>query len=256
MNVTQTVLVTGANRGIGRAFTSAYLDRPSTTVIAAVRDTAKESSKSLHSLPKAIGSRLILVKVDSAIHSDAAEAVNKVQTDFEIDSLDVVIANAGISHSGTSILHMSVVSATQHFKINSLGPVTLLQATVPLLRASKLGHPKFVAISSNVGTIGGADSLRDVPPVLSPCGASKAALNWFIKRLHAEEEWVISFAFHPGLVLTELAQRTFTSAGVSLKGTEAISVEESVQGMIETIDSASQDTSGTFRGYASRVLPW
>lgn len=256
MGATHTVLVTGASRGIGREFTSAYLKRPSTTVIAAVRDTAKESSKSLYSLPKGIGSHLILVKIDAAIHSDAAEAVNKLQKDFSIDSLDIVIANAGISHSGTSILDMSVVAATEHFRINSLGPVILLQATVPLLRASKLEYPKFVAISSNAGTIGGADSLRGAPPVLSPYGASKAALNWFVKRLHAEEEWLISFVFHPGLVLTELAQQVFASAGVSLMGMEAISVEESVQGMIETIDAASQDTSGTFRYYTSQVLPW
>lgn len=256
MGATKTILVMGASRVIGREFTLAYLKRPSTTVIAAVRDTAEESSKSLYSLPKEIGSNLILVKIDATIHSDGAEAVNKVQKDFSIDSLDIVIANAGISHSGTSILEMSVVAATEHFKINSLGPVILLQATVPLLRASKLEYPKFVAISSNVEMIEGADSLRGSPPVLSHYGASKAALSWFVKRLHAEEEWLISFVFHPGLVLTELAQQAFASAGVSLKGVEAISVGESVQGMIETIDTASQDTSGTFRYYTSQVLPW
>lgn len=41
MDSTQTVLVTGATRSIGREFTLAYLKRPSTTVIAAVRDAAK-----------------------------------------------------------------------------------------------------------------------------------------------------------------------------------------------------------------------
>lgn len=151
---------------------------------------------------------------------------------------------------------MSVVAATEHFKISVLGPVILLQATVPLLRTSKLEYPKFVAISSNIRTIGGADSLHGVSPILSPYEASKTALNWFVKRLHAEEEWLISFVFHLGLVSTELTQQLFASAGMILKGMEAISVEESVQGMMETIDTASQDTSGTFRYHTSQVLPW
>lgn len=89
-----TVLVTGASRGIGKGLIGAYLARPDHTVIAAVRDLS--TSKSLAQLPVATGSRLVTVKIDATIDSDAADAVeNLVSPEPAIDHLDVVIANAG-----------------------------------------------------------------------------------------------------------------------------------------------------------------
>ncbi|KAF6784873.1 aflatoxin biosynthesis ketoreductase Nor-1 (short-chain dehydrogenase), partial [Colletotrichum musicola] len=87
----KTYLITGPNRGIGKGFVSLLLQRPSTTIVAGVRDPSSEASQALTTLPKADGSRLILVKIDSAVETDPAAAVAELQAKHGITSLDVVI---------------------------------------------------------------------------------------------------------------------------------------------------------------------
>jgi norsolorinic acid ketoreductase len=250
----QTYFITGANRGIGKGFTSTLLQRPHTTVVAAVRDVAK-STPILNSLPKAADSKLIVVKLDSQVESDAADAVLQLQKDHGITSLDVVIANAGIAHSGSTIAENSAEAVREHFNVNTIGPILLFQAVKPLLKESKNGNPIFFAISTLIGSIGGQDALAGFPAQFSPYGASKAALNWVIRRIHFEESWLTAFVFHPGLVLTDMAA-SFASAGTDPVSLGAITVEVSVDGMLKVVDSASREISGTFRNYDGTTLPW
>lgn len=91
-----TVLVTGANKvsrpnritpayayhliqGLGRGFVQKYLSRPDTVVVAAVRNPESEESKALLNLNKAQGSKLILVKIESASAIDALGAVESIK---------------------------------------------------------------------------------------------------------------------------------------------------------------------------------
>jgi norsolorinic acid ketoreductase len=111
----RTILVTGASRGIGQGIVRALLQEPSTTVIAAVRDLLPEPCSSLRALPKCTGVQLIIIKIDAAISSDAAEAIVILKRDYAIDSLDIVIANAGIAYSGTIVLKSSMESINDHF---------------------------------------------------------------------------------------------------------------------------------------------
>ncbi|KAI1451365.1 short-chain dehydrogenase [Annulohypoxylon moriforme] len=247
-------LITGANRGIGKGLTESLLSRPSTTVIAAVRDLEK-STPILNAIPKATGSKLILVKLDSQIESDAAEAVSQLQNDHGISSVDVVIANAGISYSGGPVVKTTIEALRDHFNTNSIGPVVLFQAFRPLLKASKGGNPLFIALSSIIGSIGAQESLAVLPPIFSPYGASKTALNWLIRRIHFEEPWLTSFVFHPGLVLTEMSV-SIGGPNVNPVDLGAITVDVSVGGMLKTIDSATREISGTFQVYDGGVLPW
>ncbi|KAK5014430.1 hypothetical protein LTR39_003150, partial [Cryomyces antarcticus] len=97
-----TVLVSGANKGkdaqalrIGYGFVQKYLARPNTTVIGTVRDPSAASFKALYDIPKALGSSIILVKVESTSETDAIEAVKSLST-FGIDHLDLVLRNAGV----------------------------------------------------------------------------------------------------------------------------------------------------------------
>ncbi|KAL3418675.1 short-chain dehydrogenase [Phlyctema vagabunda] len=251
-----TYLITGASRGIGRGFVFALLQKPSTTVIAAVRDPSKASSKSLADLPKAAGSKLIIVKIDSVENSDASNAVRQLQEDHDIKHLDVVIANAGIAHSGKPVIANSTDVVLEHFSINAIGPLILFQATAGLLKASKSGRPTFIAISTLIGSISSMELLAQFPSTMSPYGASKAALNWFVRRIHFEEPWLTSFVFHPGLVQTDMASRTIEGTSLKLEDLGAITVEESVTGMIKTIESASREISGTFQNYDGTVVPW
>ncbi|KAL0942926.1 short-chain dehydrogenase [Colletotrichum truncatum] len=248
----KTYLITGANRGIGKGFTSLLLQRPSTTVIAGVRDLSNDSSQALTSLPKADGSKLILVKIDSSVESDPSTAVSQLQKEHGITSLDVVIANAGISHSSSQVREVPVEASLEHFKVNSIAPLLLFGAAAPLLKNSE--SPIFVAVSSVIGSNGAQEMLNQGFPgaSLAPYGASKAALNWLVRRLHFEEPWLTSFVFHPGLVETDMSAKM----GSDLKAAGAISVKQSVDGMVATIDGATKATSGTFKNHDGSDLPW
>ncbi|KAI7785946.1 aflatoxin biosynthesis ketoreductase Nor-1 [Diaporthe eres] len=203
------------------------LQKPSTTVIAAVRDPSHPTSKALADLPKGTDTQLIVVKLDSTVETDAAAAVAELR-ERGLSSLDVVIANAGIGQGGTSVRSTSVANTQKHFNVNSIGPLTLFQATADLLQASKTGSP-------------------------NPYGASKAALNWFVRLLAFEEPWLTSFVFHPGLVETDL-----TSGGsMNLKALGAIFVDTSVGDILKAIWSIEpKDLSGTFRNHDGTIIPW
>ncbi|GJC77252.1 short chain dehydrogenase gsfK [Colletotrichum liriopes] len=252
MSSPATYLITGANRGIGRGFVQRILQKPSTTVIAAVRDPSHPTSKALADLPKGPDTKLIVIKLDSAVETDAAAAVGQLR-EQGITSLDLVIANAGIAQGGTSVRNTSIANTQKHFNINAIGPLALFQATADLLKASKTGSPKFVAVSTIVGSIGSQEILTNFPGTSSPYGASKAALNWFIRLLSFEEPWLTSWVFHPGLVETDLT----SGGGMDLKALGAISVETSVADMIKTTWSIEpKDLSGTFRNHDGTVIPW
>ncbi|WQF88249.1 Putative short-chain dehydrogenase/reductase SDR, NAD(P)-binding domain superfamily [Colletotrichum destructivum] len=250
-----TYLITGSNRGIGHGFVSLLLQRPSTTIIAGVRDPSNASSKALADLPKGEGSKLIVVKIDSSVESDPAAAVETIQKEHGIAALDVVIANAGIANTGVSVSKVDFKSALDHFAVNSVAPLILFDAAAPLLKASASKNPIFVGISSIIGSNGAAEGVAQVPG-LSPYGASKAALNWFVRRLHFEETWLTAVVFHPGLVETDMGSGLSESSGVDLKAFGAITVKQSVDGLMAAIDKANRESSGTFKNYDGTDLPW
>ncbi|GKT51195.1 norsolorinic acid ketoreductase nor1 [Colletotrichum spaethianum] len=256
MSSNQTYLISGASRGIGKGFVALLLQRPSTTVIAGVRDLSSPVSKSLADLPKAADSKLTQVKIDSSIASDAAAAISSLQKDHGITAVDVIVANAGVGVPAARVIDISAGAALNHFAVNSIGPVTLVSAAAPLLKASKKGRgPIFMAVSSTLGSIGIQETLyKSFSADVAPYGASKAALNWFIQRMHLEEPWLTSFVCHPGVVRTDMTDGMDSNV---LDSIGAITVEESVGGMMAVIDGANREnTSGSFKNYDGSSSPW
>lgn len=256
MSAPNIYLITGANRGIGKGLVSLLLQRPSTTVIAAVRDPEHPTAKELASLPSAEGSKLILISLDSSREDAALKAVNTLKNDHDIKHLDVVIANAGIGKGGGPVRETTVSNMVEHHAVNTIGPVLLFQATADLLQTSPTKRPIFVAISTVMGSLGAMEALAGFPAKHSPYGGSKAALNWFIRRLHFEEPWLTSFLIHPGLVETDMALDAF--AGTDLKPGDlgAISTKTSATNMLAVIDGATSEIGGTFKSHDGTGLPW
>jgi norsolorinic acid ketoreductase len=87
---------------------AAYLARPNTKVIAAVRDPNRATSKSLWTLSKGASSTLIVVRIDSASKSSVADAMKHLRSTQNIRALDVVIANAGISRCYPTVAEVNV----------------------------------------------------------------------------------------------------------------------------------------------------
>lgn len=251
MNIPTIYLITGANRGIGKGLVQRLLQQSSATIIAAVRNPSDSISKSLEDLPRSRDTKLIIVKIDASVPTDAKDAVASLHQQG-ITSIDVVFANAGIYEGVHSVLQTPIDDTAHHFKVNVLGPLALLQATADLLKASPTGEPTFIATSSELGSIGLADVMLKTNEAASPYGATKAMLNWFIKRVALEEPWLTSYAIHPGLVETDL-----TSTIENLKELNPISVDTSVNGILEILNRVeTKDLNGTFRNYNGSILPW
>ncbi|KAH8629675.1 hypothetical protein IG631_14252 [Alternaria alternata] len=256
MATPKTYLITGASRGIGKGFAKSLLQRPSTTVIAAVRDPSHSAARELSALDRAHGSRLLLVPLDSSETTSAQEAVRILKEDHNIKHIDVVIANAGIATDNGPVRTTTAENVIKHVLVNAIGPVVLFQATADLLQGSPTGQPVFVATSSLMGSIGSMEAIAELPNTHSPYGSSKAALNWFVRRIHFEEPWLTTFVLHPGTVETDMLVAATAGSGLQPEDMGAISVQTSISGMLAVIESTTRKSSGTFRAYDGSALPW
>ncbi|RSL98201.1 hypothetical protein CDV31_012686 [Fusarium ambrosium] len=181
-----TYFITGANRGLGKGFITNLLKRPNVNVIAAARD------------PAAAG-------------------------EFGITSIDVVIANAGVYYAAKRTLDNDLSAFRDHFNINTTGVVALLQGLAPLLKASKTGNPRFIALSSTLGSHSAQKGLAGL--TIGPYGASKAALNWIIQKVHYEEPWLTTFVVNPGYVMTDMFVSSTAELSLDPAAMDTIPVE-------------------------------
>ncbi|KAI1458313.1 NAD(P)-binding protein [Annulohypoxylon moriforme] len=246
-----TVLVSGANRGLGKGLLARYLARPNHIAIAANRNPENATSKALAELPKGRGSRLIVVKLDASIEADAAKAVKQLIAQG-ISHLDIVIANAGVSYSWPKVSDVKTEDLQGHLTPDLFGMIWLYQATFPLLKKSS--EPKWITI----GTVAG--KLEEQPPIPNAAYAtSKAAAHWVTKRINQEEDWITAFVVHPGWVDTDMGQAVMLNLGLAGKNVKLpiITVDESCDGMVRLIDIATREShGGRFWDYAGTRESW
>jgi norsolorinic acid ketoreductase len=156
------------------------------------------------------------------------------------------------------------------FNINAIGPVVLFQAFLPLLQASS-GPAKFVAISSLAGMITGA-----FPLPLNSYGASKAALNFLVKKMDVEYPGIVAFPiqwvsedttevsnsgwqeFSPGVVSTDMGRTSASALGAIAAGLPpSITPEESASSVLSIIDQAEKAShGGRLWNYDGQVMPF
>lgn len=176
------VLVTGANRGIGRAFVDELLSRGADRVLAGAR-----SAKDLAALD-AIDPRVTPIVLDVTKPSDIESAAGR------LDEVDLLINNAG-SLNGYSLLDTPRAAVEQDFAVNFWGTLELTKAFVPALAARKgavLNMLTLVSMASMAG-IGGYS-------------ASKAAAWSMTQALRKElgQQGITVFAAYPGAVDTDM----------------------------------------------------
>lgn len=230
------MLISGAARGIGRGLTEAFAARPSHTIIAAVRDADHSNTKSLASVPCGTNSRIIVVKIDSKSPTDAAAAASELKSRGGISKIDTVIANAAISNCYETVMETSPAALQEHFAVNVAGTLALFQAMAPLLKAST--SPKFVVISSFIGSMG---DMEQYPFPATALGISKAALNFLVRKIHFENDWLVAFPLHPGFVQTEMGNGAARVLGME----EApMTIRESIDAQLKRIDEATRENSG------------
>ncbi|KAF9475789.1 NAD(P)-binding protein [Pholiota conissans] len=191
--------VAGATRGIGLALVAEIAAKdPSAIVYAGGRNPS--GSPQLVEIGSKYPGRVELVKYVSA-HKEGNDALAK-EISKKHGHIDTVIANAAIAKSAGKIHETISGNYEECFSVNVVGPIVLFQAFRDLLKASAL--PRFVAISSGAGSIGMMDM---IPMDTSSYGTSKAALNWVVRKIHFENEWLIAYPQCPGAVDTDMSKQ-------------------------------------------------
>jgi NAD(P)-dependent dehydrogenase (short-subunit alcohol dehydrogenase family) len=148
MNNSKTALVTGANRGIGRAV-ALRLATEGFHVIAAARDANK--ALDLVSEIRAAGGSAEAIDLEMSDTDSINQAAKKLATKHT--KLDVLVNNAGVFLGyNDSIMSAQQADIDQSIQVNAFGPLHLTQALAPLLRASN--NARVVNVSSSVGSIG------------------------------------------------------------------------------------------------------
>ena len=216
-----TVLITGANRGIGLEFARQY-STAGWNVIATAR----------HSNPELDG---LGVHIESLDLSDA-DAVAAFP-DRIADSLDLFIANAGTNQPMNTGGADNAREWQGMMMVNAIAPYQLGTALLP--RMSRGG--KMIAISSGMGSVG--DNSGDWVPYRT----SKAALNmaWSCLALEAKPRGISCVLFSPGWVKTRMG-----GSGAQ------ITAEESAGDMRALIDRLTIDDTGRFLRRDGSELPW
>lgn len=171
------ILITGTKAGIGNGLLAGYAARPNTCVVAAIRDEPdSEVAKSMITNIKTLGegSSIIAVKYDAALEDSAQNLVQLLRENYpSITHLDYVIANAGIATHWQSCTEVTPEQLKHHYAVNTIGPITLYQATRELLLAAPAA-PKFFVVSSAVGSVQNGPGIGFHLPAY---GTSKAAVN-------------------------------------------------------------------------------
>jgi NAD(P)-dependent dehydrogenase (short-subunit alcohol dehydrogenase family) len=216
-----TVLITGANRGIGLEFARQYA-ADGWDVIA----TARQSGLELDALK---------VRVQPL---DLADADAVAAFPARIDgTLDLFLANAGTNHPMNTDGPQSARDWQAMMMVNAIAPYQLGRA----LLAKTADGGKMVAISSGMGSIG------DNGGGWVPYRTSKAALNmaWSCLALDARSRGVACVLLSPGWVKTRMG-----GAGAE------ITSEESVAAMRQLIDRLTIADTGRFLRRDGSDLPW
>jgi len=225
-----TVLVTGANRGLGLEFVKQYAT-DNYEVIACVRKLNKKDS--LHKL-QASYKNISIFELDIQNFTSIDQLAKTLKK-----PIDILINNAGV-YPDSSIDHIDYDAWLDAFKINTLAAFKMTKAFLPHLKKGDL--KKVASLTSKMGSIddnsGGGEYLYR---------SSKTALNMVMKSLSIDlKPYDLSLiTLHPGWVRTDMGGPN-----------GLIDADESVAGMKRQIDKLSVKTTGQFIAYDGKKIPW
>jgi len=229
------VLITGANRGLGLAFTRESLGR-GRRVFATCR--RPDEADDLHALAAEHPDRLTILRLDVTDEETLDASAEAVQD--QEGALDLLINNAGVSPSGERLGNLDAQTMLHTFHVNSVGPMLVAQRYLNLLHAGE--NAKILNISSTLGSL----AQKSSGGRYSYC-SSKAALNMLTRALafDLDADGIVVVAIHPDWVRTDMG-----GSGAPL------APEESARGVLDVADGLTQADTASFYTYQGRELPW
>ena len=237
-----TVLITGANRGIGLELARNYADRGWTVIATARRPEAADELNAIAAdHPNVSVERLDVL--DQAQVDELAEA-------YKDQPIDVLLNNAAILGEPNDQkfgdydfdLFVRVMST------NVAGPLRMAEAFHPHVSASE--QKKIVSITSTQGSIsssfGGSIVFYN---------SSKSALNMSMKNLSGQlkDQGITVALISPGAVNTDMMNLALERAGASFP---LMTPQDSAEAVANIIDQYGLDLSGTFMSHTGTEIPW
>jgi len=225
--MSRTILVTGANRGIGRELTRRLI-ADGDTVIALGRDAAALAELECRT-----------VVADLSRPETLAGAV------ASIDHLDALVHNAGIAEVGP-VSELGLDVWQRHLTVNVAAPAELTRVLLPALRAA---HGHVVFVNSGVGLSAGA--------LWSAYGASKHALKALADALRAEEKpnQVRVSTVYPGQVATDMQRQLKESMGAPYDPARVMSAGTAAESIRYVLNVPDEATVHDLRIAPSDVVP-
>src|SRR5213079_1652018 len=229
----KTVLVTGANKGIGYEVARQLAGKEFHVFIGARNQDA--GRKAADEIAKK-GGKATFLKIDVAENASVTAAARKFAK--AADHLDVLVNNAGIIVDGdNAILEISDDLLRKTLETNTLGPLRVTRAFAPLLRKSKA--PRVINVSSGGGQLtGGADGWAPGYCI------SKTALNGVTVQFGAALPKFAVNSVCPGWVRTDMGGSNATR-----------SIAEGAAGIVWLAADAPQKETGKF-WRDRKVIPW
>jgi NAD(P)-dependent dehydrogenase (short-subunit alcohol dehydrogenase family) len=224
-----TVLITGANRGIGLELAKQYAT-DGWSVIATARDP--KNADGLSALKGDIRVEALEVTDEKRIKA-LAKALKGT-------TIDVLLNNAGMLTGYESLGETDAESWLKTLHVNSIAPLKLTEALVEHVAGSQ--QKKIASITSGMGSMGGHASSGAYA-----YRSSKAALNMVMVTAANElrSRGISVAVISPGWVKTDMG-----GSGATLH------VKQSAAGIRKVIDKLNVGISGQFFNYSGENLPW
>ena len=228
-----TILVTGANRGLGLEFIRQYRDA-GWRVYACCR--SPNEAGELQALVAASSGRVTLHALEVTDHP-RIEALAKELRDV---ALDVLLNNAGIyGPNNGGVGHIDYRAWAEVFAVNTMGPMKMAECFLD--HVAKSERKVIASVSSQMASIAQNNGGH------YPYRSSKAALNMVMRGLAADlrPRGIIAVPLDPGWVQTDMG-----GAGAPMRP------PESIRGLRQVIDGLRLEDSGKFLRYDGSEVPW
>lgn len=231
-----TVLITGANRGIGFEFVQQYADK-GWQVIATCRNP--DGADALNAFA-AQHPQVVIERLDVLDHS----GIDALAARYENQPVDVLLNNAGLMRGPDKAQTVGTIDYEEFdrfYHINVVGPLKVSEAFYPNVAASD--YKTIAALTTGKGR-------RGIPvPGFSLYKSSKAALD------SVQQEMAIRWRSDGAKVVTLLPGRVLTHGEPKREGQRGVvDIEDSISGMIRVIDGLTQEQSGRTIGWNGEVI--
>jgi NAD(P)-dependent dehydrogenase (short-subunit alcohol dehydrogenase family) len=232
--MSKTILVTGANRGIGLELVKQYAELEC-TVLACCRDPnhalelqhLKQDHKSVR-----------IYQLDVSKEDD----INRIAEQLKNEKIDILFNNAGIAGQDNPFGEISYSDLITTFKVNTIGPTLLIQAL-----HKQVTHSETKIIVNTSSALGSIELNQDASWFWLSYRISKSGLNAATRSLanQLKSKGVIVIALDPGWVQTDMGGKN-----------AMLTTQECVTNIRHTLENISLNDSGSFIKYDGKQVSW